>query len=42
MRRLLDLGVNGILTDFPDRLRSLLDRQAPVRILKTSLKGVFP
>ncbi|MET0626512.1 MAG: glycerophosphodiester phosphodiesterase [Pyrinomonadaceae bacterium] len=28
MRRLLDLGVDGIMTDYPDRLLKLLDRPA--------------
>lgn len=27
MRRLLDLGVNGLITDYPDRLMALLDRE---------------
>ena len=27
MRRLLDLGVDGIMTDRPDRLRSVLDER---------------
>lgn len=29
MRRLLDLGVDGIITDFPDRLIALLERERP-------------
>jgi glycerophosphoryl diester phosphodiesterase len=27
MQRLLDLGVNGLITDYPDRLMALLDRE---------------
>lgn len=30
MRRLLDMGVDGIMTDYPDRLLSLLGRPTPV------------
>jgi glycerophosphoryl diester phosphodiesterase len=30
MRRLLDLGVDGIITDYPDRLAALRD-QMPAR-----------
>jgi glycerophosphoryl diester phosphodiesterase len=26
MRRLLDLGVDGLFTDYPDRLRALIPR----------------
>ena len=29
MQRLLDLGVDGLITDYPDRLLSLLDRRTP-------------
>jgi glycerophosphoryl diester phosphodiesterase len=29
MQRLLDLGVDGMFTNFPDRLRDLLDRRSP-------------
>jgi glycerophosphoryl diester phosphodiesterase len=27
MRKLLEAGVDGIITDFPDRLKSILDEQ---------------
>ena len=30
MRRMLDLGVDGLFTDFPDRLRALLPPRGPV------------
>jgi glycerophosphoryl diester phosphodiesterase len=29
MRRLLDLGVDGMFTNFPDRLRALVDERSP-------------
>lgn len=31
MRRLLDIGVDGVMTDYPDRLMALLGRAGPAR-----------
>lgn len=29
MRRLLDMGVDGVMTDYPDRLLKVLQRRSP-------------
>jgi glycerophosphoryl diester phosphodiesterase len=36
MKRLLDLGVHGILTDYPDRLLRVMGRPVPARVAPTT------
>jgi glycerophosphoryl diester phosphodiesterase len=31
MRRMVDLGADGIITDYPDRLQAVLGRSLPPR-----------
>ena len=31
MNRLIDMGVDGIITDYPDRLRAVVDQRMPKR-----------